>query len=78
VHELFPILGGAAAGALFATTRVAVWLRMMVAIFLAVCATMLSGEYRLGGYFLLLDLAEVCFAAMLAFAVVRARVRRQV
>jgi len=64
-EEFLPILGGLALG-IFAraiSKRIPVWMAAFGAFALALCATIVSGEFRLSWGFLMVDLLLVSAAA---------------
>jgi hypothetical protein len=73
MHELFPIACGLGVGVLVGAIRPS--LRLPVATVLAVvlgtAATIISGEYRIGWEFLLIDIPLVALCAAAAFAATR-------
>jgi hypothetical protein len=71
VAELFPLAAGLVVGALLAKPSRGWALRVLAAIAIGVCATVISGEWRKGWEFLLVDIPEALLASLLGAAVVR-------
>ena len=73
MHELFPIAGGLLVGALAAwlTPRARLWAVTVAAVVLGFAATVISGEYRVGWEFLLVDIPLVAVSATFAVVVLR-------
>jgi hypothetical protein len=73
VNELFPIVSGLLVGSLLPLVRPQVRLRMAVAasVVLGTLATILSGEYKIGWEFLLIDIPLVALFATAAYVTVR-------
>jgi hypothetical protein len=77
-NELFPIVSGLILGALLPLIRP----RMRLAVGVAACvilgtlATFVSGEYKIGWEFLLIDIPLVALCSAAAFATARAARRR--
>ena len=72
MQEMLPIASGLALGVLLATTRLPLYVRVLLVAVLAVCATLASGEFRLSWGFLLPDVAEVATATAVAFLGIKA------
>jgi hypothetical protein len=74
MNELFPILSGLAAGSVLGLVRPQ--LRLVVAVVAAIVlgtiATVISGEYKIGWEFLLIDIPLVGLSSAAGFVVVRA------
>lgn len=77
MNELFPMMAGAVTGAAlaFVTSRRRLALGIAAAVVLGAVATIVSGEYKVGWEFLLIDIPLVGFFAVVGFGVTRA-VRR--
>jgi hypothetical protein len=78
LNELFPIVAGALLGLVVGTVRpsLRLWVGMPLAAVLGVLATIVSGEFRIGWEFLLIDIPLV--AASAAATVLAGRlIRRQ-
>jgi FtsH-binding integral membrane protein len=71
--ELFPMLAGLLAGAVLSgvAPRIRVWLGAGLAVVLGFCATVLSGEFRIGWEYLLVDIPLVAVSAVGGFVLVR-------
>jgi hypothetical protein len=79
VNELFPIVSGLLVGSVLPLVRPQVRLRVAVAasVVLGTLATILSGEYRIGWEFLLIDIPLVALCATAAYVTVRGLRRRR-
>ena len=77
-NELFPIMSGLILGALLPLIRPRMRLAVGVAasVILGTLATVVSGEYKIGWEFLLIDIPLVAVCSAAAFATVRAARRR--
>jgi hypothetical protein len=77
MHELFPIMSGLLLGAALPLIRPQMRLKVGVgaSVVLGALATTISGEYRIGREFLLIDIPLVALCSVTAFATARA-VRR--
>jgi hypothetical protein len=77
MHELFPIVSGLLLGAALPLIRPQIRLRVGVAasVVLGALATIISGEFRIGWEFLLIDIPLVALCSVVGFATARA-VRR--
>lgn len=77
-NELFPIVSGLIVGALLPLIRPQMRLVVGVAaaVVLGTIATVVSGEYKIGWEFLLIDIPLVAICSAAAFATVRAARRR--
>ena len=73
-NELFPIVSGLILGALLPLIRPRMRLAVGVAasVVLGTIATVVSGEYKVGWEFLLIDIPLVAVCSAAAFATVRA------
>ena len=73
MNELFPIVSGLLVGSVLPLVRPQVRLRVAVAasVVLGTLATILSGEYRIGWEFLLIDIPLVALCATAAYVAVR-------
>ena len=67
MQEILPIASGLLLGGLLASKRFPVYVRVLLVLFLAVCATIASGEFRLSWGFLFPDIAEVAISCAAAF-----------
>jgi hypothetical protein len=76
MHELIPIACGFGLGALLGAFRISLLARALLVGALGACATIASGEFRLGWSFLLIDWAEVTLAAAAAVLLWRVARRR--
>jgi hypothetical protein len=78
VNELFPIVSGLILGSALILIRPQTRLAVGVAasIVLGTIATIVSGEYRIGWEFLLIDIPLVAVSSAAAFTTVRALRRR--
>jgi hypothetical protein len=74
MHELFPIVGGLLLGAALTLIRPQMRLKVGVgaSVVLGALATIISGEYRIGWEFLLIDIPLVALCSMTGFATARA------
>lgn len=72
-HELLPIVSGLLVGSLMPLIRPQVRLVVAAAsaVLLGTIATVVSGEYRIGWEFLLIDIPLVALGAVAGFALVR-------
>lgn len=79
MNELFPVVAGAAVGVVLASLRPGVRriLGAVCALLVGVTATIVSGEYRVGWEFLLIDVPLAAAGAYLAHRAVAARERVQ-
>lgn len=70
MHELFPILSGVALGAALGLLRPGIRMPfgIAVAVVLGATATIISGEYKIGWEFLLIDIPLVGLTAAAALA----------
>ena len=77
-NELFPIVSGLIVGALLPLIRPQMRLVVGVAaaVVLGTIATVVSGEYKIGWEFLLIDIPLVAICSAAAFATARAARRR--
>lgn len=77
-NELFPIVSGLIVGALLPLIRPQMRLvvGVVAAVVLGTIATVISGEYKIGWEFLLIDIPLVAISSAAAFATVRAARRR--
>jgi dolichyl-phosphate-mannose--protein O-mannosyl transferase len=77
-NELFPIVSGLILGALLPLIRPRMRLAVGVAasVVLGTIATVVSGEYKVGWEFLLIDIPLVAVCSAAAFSTVRAARRR--
>ena len=77
MHELFPIAAGLLGGALLMCVRPALRLPLgaLGAVVIGVLATVVSGEFRIGWEFLLIDIPGVALAVF-AGLVLTQRLRR--
>ena len=72
MHEILPIASGMLLGGLLAYRRLPLYVRSLLVLVLAVCATVASGEFRLSWGFLFSDIAEVAGSCAVVFFGVRA------
>jgi hypothetical protein len=74
VNELFPLIAGAAVGvALGAVTqRMRLPIAIAAAVVIGTLATIVSGEYRIGWEFLLIDIPLVAVSSAAGFMATRA------
>jgi hypothetical protein len=82
LNELFPIVSGALLGLLVGTIRptLRLWVGVPIATVLGVLATVISGEFRIGWEFLLIDIplvAASAVATVLAGRLIRSRMARE-
>ena len=79
MHELFPIVSGLLLGAALPLIRPQLRLDVGVgaSVVLGTLATIMSGEYRIGWEFLLIDIPLVALCSVTGFVTARA-VRRRV
>ena len=77
MHELFPIVSGLLLGAALPLIRPQIRLEVgvSVSVLLGTLATIISGEYRIGWEFLLIDIPLVALCSVTGFVTARA-VRR--
>jgi hypothetical protein len=77
-NELFPIVSGLILGSVLPLIRPRMRLAVGVAaaVVVGTLATVLSGEYKIGWEFLLIDIPLVAICSAAAFATVRAARRR--
>jgi hypothetical protein len=74
MNELFPLASGLLLGALMAGLRPRrPWLGIPIAIALGVAATFVSGEYKIGWDYVLIDVPLVSICAVAGFMLVRRR-----
>jgi hypothetical protein len=73
VHELFPFAAGLLVGALLGLLRPSLRpvIGGLLSVALGVCATVVSGEFRVSWEFLLFDIPLVAVAAVLGLLVAR-------
>jgi len=78
MSELFPILCGACAGLVLGSIPPARRLRLslLLSVLLGAAATILSGEFRIGWEYLLIDIPLVAVSAAAMHWVTRSAVRR--
>jgi hypothetical protein len=78
MHELFPIVSGLLLGAMLPLIRPQIRLEVGVgaSMVLGTLATIVSGEYRIGWEFLLIDIPLVALCSVTGFATARAVRRR--
>ena len=78
MHELFPIVSGLLLGAVLPLIRPQLRLEVGVgaSVVLGSLATIISGEYRIGWEFLLIDIPLVALCSATGFATARAVRRR--
>jgi anaerobic C4-dicarboxylate transporter len=72
MHEILPIASGLLLGGLLAFRRFPVYVRLLLVLILAVCATTASGEFRLSWGFLFPDIVEVTVSCAAAFFAAKA------
>ena len=79
MHELFPIACGILVGSALGVARPAGRLRLTVAlsVVLGFAATVISGEFRIGWEFLLIDIPLVAISAAGAHLLLGAIIRRR-
>jgi len=68
---MLPIASGLLLGGLLAFRRFPLYVRLLLILVLAVCATTASGEFRLSWGFLFPDMAEVAISCAVVFFAVR-------
>ena len=80
MNELFPVLSGLLVGSLLTLIRPQMRLTagVVASVVLGTAATIVSGEYRIGWEFLLVDIPLVAIASAAGFATARAIRRRGV
>ncbi|HEY7487638.1 MAG TPA: hypothetical protein VH912_24505 [Streptosporangiaceae bacterium] len=73
LNELFPIVSGVLLGLLIGTIRpsLRLWVGVPLATILGVLATVVSGEFRIGWEFLLIDIPLVAASAIATILVGR-------
>ena len=78
MHELFPIVSGLLLGASLPLIRPQMRLKVGVgaSVVLGALATIISGEYRIGWEFLLIDIPLVALCSVAGFATARVVRRR--
>jgi hypothetical protein len=78
LNELFPIVAGALLGLVVGTVRpsLRLWVGIPIAAVLGILATVVSGEFRIGWEFLLIDIPLVGASAAATFLAGRV-IRRQ-
>ena len=78
MQELFPIVGGLLLGAALPLIRPQMRLKVGVgaSVVLGALATIISGEYRIGWEFLLIDIPLVALCSVTGFVTARAVRRR--
>jgi hypothetical protein len=78
MQELFPIASGLILGSALTLIRpsMRLWVGVAASVVLGTLATVVSGEYRIGWEFLLIDIPLVALCSGAAFATVRAMRRR--
>jgi len=78
MSELFPILCGACAGLVLGAIPPArrFWLGLLLSVVLGIAATIVSGEFRIGWEYLLIDIPLVAVSAAAMYWVTRGAVRR--
>jgi CHASE2 domain-containing sensor protein len=72
MQEILPIASGLLLGGLLAFRRLPLYVRLLLVVVLAACATIASGEFRLSWGFLFPDLAEVAVSCAAAFFAIKA------
>ena len=79
MNELFPVLSGLVVGAGLGLLAPGLRLRVgaVAAVLLGIAATVVSGEYRIGWEYLLIDIPLVAACSVIALVAGRA-IRRQV
>jgi hypothetical protein len=80
MNELFPIASGLVVGSALTLIRpqMRLWVGVAAAVVLGTLATIVSGEYKIGWEFLLIDIPLVAICAAAAFVTTRAMRRRTV
>jgi hypothetical protein len=78
MNELFPIASGLVVGSALTLIRpqMRLWVGVAAAVVLGTLATIVSGEYKIGWEFLLIDIPLVAICAAAAFVTTRAMRRR--
>jgi hypothetical protein len=78
MNELFPLASGILVGSALGVLRPAgrLWLAVLLSIVLGFAATVLSGEFRIGWEYLLIDIPLVAISAAGAYLALAAMVRR--
>ena len=78
MSELFPILCGACAGVVLGAIPPAprLWLSLLLAVLLGIAATIISGEFRIGWEYLLIDIPLVAASAAAMYWVTSGAARR--
>jgi hypothetical protein len=78
MHELFPIVSGLLLGAALPLIRPRIRLEVGVgaSVVLGTLATIISGEYRIGWEFLLIDIPVAALCSVTGFATARALRRK--
>jgi high-affinity Fe2+/Pb2+ permease len=81
LNELFPIVSGVLLGLFIQTLRpsLRLWIAVPVATVLGVLATIVSGEFKIGWEFLLIDIplvAAAAWATIMAARLIRQRLAR--
>ena len=76
MFELLPIVGGLLIGSTIGYIRPEIRVRVVVvlALLIGLTATVVSGEYKVSGLFLLVDVSLVLVSATVAFRTVRSAV----
>jgi hypothetical protein len=79
VNELFPFVSGVALGLLVGVLRPSLRLGAgaLLAVLLGFAATVVSGEFRIGWEYLLIDIPLVGASAFMSFAITRKIVLRR-
>jgi hypothetical protein len=78
MNELFPVMSGLLVGSLLTLIRpeMRLWVGVAASVVLGTTATIVSGEYKIGWEFLLIDIPLVALASAAGFATARAIRRR--
>jgi hypothetical protein len=78
MNELFPVACGILVGSVLGVLRPAgrLWLAVLLSILLGFAATVLSGEFRIGWEYLLIDIPLVAMSTAGAYLALGAMVRR--
>ncbi|TDD71178.1 hypothetical protein [Actinomadura rubrisoli] len=78
LNEVFPVVGGILLGLLIVGVRqsLRLWVAVPAAVVIGFLATVVSGEFRMGWEFLLIDIPLVAVAAVATVMVVRLVRRR--
>jgi hypothetical protein len=78
MNELFPLACGILVGSVLGVMRPAgrLWLAVLLSILLGFAATVLSGEFRIGWEYLLIDIPLVAVSTAVAYLALGAIVRR--